>query len=254
LLAGGARVELVGAGDRESLRAALRACDALVHLEYRRPPGQGVWERLASEWLANVVPTVQVLSAAAEAEVGQVCFASSTAVYNAEAAEASPYALAKLEQERLVRLWSRFNRRPAAILRLATVFGPGETVSRAVPNFIRAALAGSAAEVDGDGRQQFDLIYVDDVTEAFIRALLTSANGTFDIGTGFAQTPRELAQLIGTLCGAGPAVREDHSATAREAVICDVSRAASVLGFRATTPLIAGLEKEIAWFRASWRE
>jgi len=254
LVAGGARVEPVEAGDGESLRAVLRLCDALVHLEYRRPPGQGAWEGLAGEWLANVLPTVQVLKAAAEVEVRQVCFASSTAIYIAGGAEVSPYALAKLEQERFLRLWSRLNGRPAAILRLATVFGPGEAVRRAVPNFIRAALAGSAMEVDGDGSQRFDLIYVDDVAEAFIRALITSANGTFDIGTGFAHTPRELAKLIGTLCGASPAVHEDHSSPAREAVICDVSRAASVLGFRARTPLVAGLENEIAWFRASWRE
>ena len=247
--------------DDRSLGRALRRCDSIVHLYYRRPSGRSLWEQLAGEVLANLLPTIRVLVAAQAANVRHVCFASTTTVYTPPArgvtesapvgGAVSPYALVKLEQESWIRQWSNLNDRRAAILRLATVYGPGETVSRAIPNFIRAAVKGRTPTLDGHGREPFDLIHVGDVSEAFVRALSAHADGTFNIGTGAGHTPRELAELILRICGGDVTPAENHLVSERGGTICDVSRAASVLGFVATTPLAAGLEGEIEWFRGS---
>ena len=52
----------------------------------------------------------------------------------------TPYAIAKLAAEETVQLLCEAAGSTASILRFATVYGPGETVPRAVPNFIQAAL------------------------------------------------------------------------------------------------------------------
>jgi UDP-glucose 4-epimerase len=248
--------------DDSVLAAALSRCDSLVHLRYRPVFGSNPRQQLVGEVMNNLLPSIGLLAAARSAGIGHICFASSTAVYPAPACgvtedapaggPVSPYALIKVAQEASVRRWSRLTGRPAAILRLATVYGAGETVDRAIPNFIRAALRGRAPRVDGHGMQPFDPVHVDDVADAFVRALHTRADGTFNIGTGAAHTPREVAELIVRLCGADCKVEENHSVPDRGGPISDVSRALSVLGFRARIPLTVGLKGEVAWFRGTY--
>jgi len=244
--------------DERLLVQALRRSDSLVHLEYRRPG------RTAGEATANVGPTASLMGAARSAGVGYVCFASSSAVYppgargvsedTAVGGAVSEYALAKIMQETCVRAWSRLTGHPAAVLRLATVYGAGETVPRAIPNFIRAALSGRPPVVNGRGTEAFDPIHVDDVADAFVRAVTQRARGTFNIGTGTGRTAREVAELVIRLCGARCEVVENRATQARAGAICDVTRASSVLGFRARVQFVSGLRDEIAWLEAAVRD
>jgi nucleoside-diphosphate-sugar epimerase len=257
LVAAGAAVEPVAA----STPGSLCGFDSVVHLGYRWPSAHGFWRRLREELRTNLLDTVRLLEAATEGGVEQVCFASSTRVYAPTAqgateagptgAEVTPYALAKLEQEACVRRWARLTGGRATVLRLATVYGPGETVDRAIPNFIRAVLAGRPPVVDGAGRAPYEPVFVEDVVEAVACALERRANGTFNIGTGVGRAPRDLAARVIRLCGADCQVVENHAAADRGGAVCDVSRAAAELGFRAQTPLDSGLRREIEWLRGA---
>jgi UDP-glucose 4-epimerase len=242
----------------ERLARILTGCDSLLHLGYRPPLPGTFWSELDQEIERNVAPTVRLLDAAARAGIEFLGFASSTSVY-LPASEAvdekgtvggrTPYAMGKLMQEDCIRQWGTRQRRPVGILRLATVYGPGETVARAVPNFIRAVLAGQAPVVDGQGTQPSDLIYVSDVVEAFIVATRRKADGVFNIGSGLPRTPRQIAAAVITLCQARVPVGSDPGRAERPGAICLVARAAAELEFRARTSLGAGLQEEIAWMR-----
>jgi UDP-glucose 4-epimerase len=245
-------------GPVERLAQILAGCDSLLHLGYRPPQPGTFWSELDQEIHYNVVPTVQLLDAAARAGVEFLGFASSTAVYlpapepvdeEGTVGGRTPYAMAKLMQEECLRQWGTRPRRPVSILRLATVYGPGETVARAVPTFIRAVLAGHAPVVDGQGTQACDLIYVSDVVEACIAATRRKADGVFNISSGLPRTPRQIATAVITLCQARVPVAADPARAERPGAICRVARAAAELGFRARTSLEAGLQEEIAWMR-----
>jgi nucleoside-diphosphate-sugar epimerase len=245
-------------GDPHALTASLRGCDSLVHLSYRPPQTSTLFGRFAEEVGANLLPTMGLLGAAEAADIGFVIFASSVAVYGKgrhgvcerdPPDAATPYAASKLVQELCVNQWARRVREGACVLRLATVYGPGETVSRAIPNFIRAALAGSPPVLDGKGAQPFDVIYVSDVADAFVASLERRAGGVFNIGTGVGRTARQLAELIIQLCGARLSILENPAVEDRGGPICDVSHAASALGFMAVTALETGLREEIGWLR-----
>jgi nucleoside-diphosphate-sugar epimerase len=245
--------------DGPVLADALKGCDSLVHLRYRRPLSDRFWPQVAEGVNDNLRETIRLMEAVEVAGIVQVCLASSVRVYTPPAlgadenapvgGSATPYAMVKLHQEDCVRRWAGRTGRSAAVLRLATVYGPGETVDRAIPNFIRAVLAGGRPVVDGRGASLFDPIYVADVAEAFVCALEKRAGGTFNIGTGKGWPPRHVARLVIRLCGAPGDVALDLAAADRGGPVCDVARAEAVLGFRPTTGLETGLMAEIEWLR-----
>lgn len=246
--------------DAADLADALAGCDALVHLRYRPPATEGFWSQLFEGVNDNLLETIRLLDAAAVAGVGQVCLAGSVSVYQPPALGVDedaavggllkPYAVVKLQQEDCVRRWSRETGRPAAILRLATVYGPGETVGRAIPNFIRAALAGDRPVVAGRGASLFDPIYVADVAEAFLCALEKGSEGTFNIATGRGWPTKYVARLVMRLCAAEGDAELNYSEPDSDRPVCNVARAQSVLGFKATTSLETGLQAEIDWLRS----
>ena len=236
----------------------LEGCDSLIHLGYRLPLTTNDSERIAEEFATNVADTLHLLREAERHGIEHVCFASSALVYRPSLEPAvedgatepqNAYAVAKLAQEACIRFFSRRTGRPTAILRLTTVYGPGERVSRAVPNFIRSALRQQPLVLDGLGRQPFDLVYVADVAQAFVRATAAMADGTFNIGSGRLCTPRELAERVIALCGEKLPIIEDNRRKERGGAACDIRRAKRAFNFRADTTLDEGLAAEIAWLR-----
>jgi len=239
---------------RARLAVLLGDVQALVHLGYRPPDGAGALPTLHAELTGNVVATARLLEVAGDAGLAHVVFASSAQVYppgegnreDGPVAPAAPYGWAKLLQEELVRSWSRDLGRPAAVLRLTTVYGPGEPVRRAIPRFVSAALEGRPLRVDGRGEHRFAPVFVGDVVAAFLAVLHARADGIYNVG-GEPRTVREVAELVVALCGGGVPI-EESGLPARQAPLCDVSRAERILGLR-WTPLETGLEEEIRWFR-----
>ena len=245
--------------DGHGLADILQGCDSLVHLRYRPPSTDRFWSRLGEGVNDNLLETVRLLDAAELAGVSHVCLASSARVYRPPALGVdedgpvggipTPYTMVKLQQEDCLREWARQTRRAFAILRLATVYGPGETVDRAIPNFIRAVLSGRKPVVDGRGASLFDPIYVADVADAILCTLEKKADGTFNIGTGRGWPPRHVARLVIRICEAPGDVAENPAQPDRGGPVCNVTRALMVLGFKAATSLEAGLRAEIEWLR-----
>jgi nucleoside-diphosphate-sugar epimerase len=234
---------------------ALEGATALVHLRYRMPRAPEGPARLAEEVAINCADTSQLLAAAERAGVGQVCFASSTSVYtlsghrvdeNAPTRTEPAYAAAKLIQERAVEEWSRRTSGAGTVLRLSTVYGPGETVARAIPNFIRHAILGSHITVNSSGL--FDPVYVADVALAIRLALTNPAPGVFNVGSGQTWPVLEVARLVVAIARSQAPI-ETREAAGEERALPDVTLATRRLGFSAPTPLRAGLTAEIEWFR-----
>ncbi len=197
--------------DAEVAREALGGDTCLVLLGYTLPRSREPTERLAEELALNVAANARLLEAA-RGLLGHVVFASSVSVYGAPeripvpetdpTRPLTPYAVAKLACERAVTLAGSRSGMSVSILRYATVYGPGETVPRAIPNFIRAVLSGEAPCIDGDGLDEYDYVYVDDIVEATIAAIRRRADGVFNVGTGVATTTLTVARLVVQLCGA----------------------------------------------------
>jgi UDP-glucose 4-epimerase len=71
------------------------------------------------------------------------------------------------------------------VLALGTVYGPRQrTDSGPVGAFVEAARSSSAPRFDGDGRQTRDLVFVDDVVDAIVRAGDRGGGLVINVGTG----------------------------------------------------------------------
>jgi UDP-glucose 4-epimerase len=143
-------------------------------------------------------------------------------------------------------------------LRLFSVYGPGEAPERLVASVVRAIAERRPIALTG-GRQVRDFVFIDDVVDATLHALFTPAreSGTFNIGTGIETSIRELALIACGLAGADAALlqfgalpyRSDERFTWR----ADTRKAASELGWRASTSLRGGLSNTLAAARDELR-
>jgi len=140
----------------------------------------------------------------------------------------------------------------------ANLYGPRdnfhETNAHVIPDLIRKMVeAEDEVVLWGDGSPTREFLYVEDCADGLIRAAeLYDEPEPVNLGTGDEISIRALAELIAELTGFEGQIRWDTSmpnGQPRRAL--DASRAAELFGFRAQTPLRAGLERTVAWYRES---
>ena len=138
----------------------------------------------------------------------KVVFASSSSVYgntekipileNNERNPINPYGKTKLEDEFLA---EKYSDKGVSIigLRYFNIFGKGQTGSYAgvITKFVNQLKEKKSPKIFGDGSQIRDFIYVEDVAQANLSAMLSKINfGFFNIGTGKTTTILQLAKFL----------------------------------------------------------
>jgi len=109
---------------------------------------------------------------------------------------ASTYGVTKRTATMLTRAWAAEHRIPTTILRLASVFGPGEAAHRLLPTLAQAAKTAIAPSL-GDPETVRDFIHVEDVVDAILEAALHPSHGaTYNVGSGEGRSVRELVDLF----------------------------------------------------------
>lgn len=144
---------------------------------------------------------------------------------------------------------------PCANLRLYSVYGPYEDSSRLIPTAIQKGVARQwPSFVSPDISRDF--VYVDDATEAFVDAALNlrtqDYGDSFNIGSGVKTTIGDFAKCCKTLFDL--AGEPQFTMPKREWDVAgwfaNVDKARAGIGWSARTPLRAGLEKTVAWYKS----
>jgi CDP-paratose 2-epimerase len=110
----------------------------------------------------------------------------------------SPYGCSKGAADQYVLDYARMYGLPTVVFRMSCIYGPhqhGTEDQGWVAHFVRSAIAGRPLTVYGDGKQVRDILYVEDLIDAFELALfnMESARGrVFNIGGG----PRNTVSLL----------------------------------------------------------
>lgn len=140
----------------------------------------------------------------------------------------------------------------AGIVRLFNTYGPrmrGHD-GRAVPTFVRQALAGEPLTVTGDGQQTRSLCYIDDTVRGILAAAAHGLRGPVNIGNPTEITMLELARLVIELTGSDSEIRFIERPTDDPAVRCpDIMLARDKLAWEPRVDAEEGLRRTIAWFR-----
>ena len=147
----------------------------------------------------------------------------------------------------------------ACSLRLTNVYGPRQLIRHNrqgfIGWFIRLAIEDKEIQIFGDGSQIRDFVYVDDVSDAFLRAgYLDACNGgVFNVGGNEPRSHRDLVELLIRTAGTGSMRFVDWPADAKRIDIgsfySDSSRFAAVSGWTPTVSLEAGLGRTVAYYR-----
>jgi UDP-glucose 4-epimerase len=224
----------------------------------------------------NIIGTLNLLQAGAEAGTEKVVFTSSGGciygepdasrlpvtedqIFLPEAMPESPYGVSKKVVFDYLRYYKAVQGLDYTALALANVYGPRQEPAsevglegQVVAIFCRKMLSNRPCTIYGDGEQTRDFVYVDDVVDAFIGARDKGSGELINIGSGAELSVNELYRRLAELT----ATRfEPVHAAARpgelQRIYVDHSKATEVLGWRPTTELDDGLKQTVAWFRST---
>ena len=138
------------------------------------------------------------------------------------------------------------------IVRLFNTFGPRLRTNdgRAVPTFIRQALAGEPITVTGDGSQTRSLCYVDDAVEGLLRLVRSGHPGPMNLGNPREVSVLALALMVRDLTGSDSDITFVPRPVDDPTVRCpDIALAARELGWHSVVPLEEALLRTITWYR-----
>ncbi|HEX2295933.1 MAG TPA: SDR family oxidoreductase [Actinomycetota bacterium] len=250
--------------DLEAVREACAGVDVVFHQAALRSVPQSVDDPRATNH-TNVDGTLNVLTAAAEAGVGRVVYASSSSVYgdveglsreDMPIDPQSPYAVSKLTGELYCRVWTSTQDLSTVSLRYFNVFGPGQhpesQYAAIFPGLISRLVAGRRPEVDWDGEQSRDFVFIDDVVRANLAAAAAprGASGrVFNIGTGATRTVNQVVETISQVLGTSlePIARPKRAGDVRTSR-ADVRRAREELGWSPEAEWDEAVAATVRWF------
>jgi len=256
----GMKAEFVRASvlDTLRLRKIFEGADGIVHLAALIDVATSVSDPY-SDFSVNAAGTINVLEAARHAGVKKVAFASSAAVYGNPVRlpidedhptdPLSPYGASKLAAEKYVLLYNSLYGMENTALRLFNVYGEGQSASSpysgVITKFANAISEGRQPIIFGDGEQTRDFVHVDDVCEAFLRAVEGQGCAMpLNIASATETSVRELLELMCGICGAefSPTYMPERQGEIARSV-AGISLAKKKLGYSPRMALSQGLRE-----------
>lgn len=202
----------------------------------------------------NCIGTNNILQFCRNREVKKIIYSSTVLVYRKDkfenfiASEDSPigpqtsYGISKLAGELLCERFSKKSNLKTVILRYSFVYGLWQNPRTVLPIFIDRATNSEDLIVYGSGARFQDFVYVKDVISGSINALISDAEGIFNIGSGVATDMRTLAETVIRVTKSRSKIVFDTSRFEGESgVILDISRAKRELGYRVDCDIESGL-------------
>ncbi|MGA7989670.1 MAG: NAD-dependent epimerase/dehydratase family protein [Candidatus Dormiibacterota bacterium] len=211
----------------------------------------------------NVVGTVNVLRAAAEAETRRVIFASSggaiygdtTVIPTPETTVClpeSPYGTSKLCAEAYGGTFSRQAGVEFVALRYANVYGPRQDPhgeAGVVAIFAVRLIAGSTPVINGDGEQTRDYVYVHDVVRANLAAV-DGPPGVYNIGTGVETDVNTIYRVLAAVCDTTVDAEHAPGKPGEQRRSClDTALARTRLGWEPAITFDKGMKSTVDFFR-----
>jgi dTDP-glucose 4,6-dehydratase len=174
----------------------------------------------------------------------------------------SPYAATKAGADRLAYSYYVTYGLPIVIVRPFNNYGPRQHPEKVIPRFVTQALSDEPLTIHGDGHASRDWLYVDDdaeAIEAIIEADVAAVAGeVINVATGVDISISEIADLVLDAVDKPRDLRAHVTERPGQVDrhIGSTGKAARLLGWRARTSFVQGLERTVDWYReneAWWR-
>lgn len=247
-----------------------RACQGIDYVSHQAALGsvpRSIATPMATH-AANATGFLNMITAAKDAGVKQMVYASSSSVYGDDATlpkleentgnPLSPYATSKKTNELYAKVFKQVYGFNAIGLRYFNIFGPNQSpngpYAAVIPLYMNALLADQSGKIFGDGKQSRDFTFVENAVQANIKAL-------------FANSEPILGEVCNIACGAKYSVEQlyevikNAAKSSAKAEYCpprkgdirdslaSITKAKDHLGYDPTVELKEGLEITLAWFK-----
>jgi UDP-glucose 4-epimerase len=209
----------------------------------------------------NIRGTLNLLEAAAKANIKKFIFSSTGGAIYGEAKNAdeellpkplSPYGVAKLSCEHYLRVYSEWKNVPFTSLRYGNVYGPRQDPygeAGVVAIFSNQLIEDKKPILYGYGSMVRDYIFVSDVVEANILSMNRGDGEIYNIGTGTPATVKELFSMLKEISGKNI---EPELAETREGEISEIylncEKAKKELKWAPKKHFKEGLQETFNWF------
>jgi UDP-glucose 4-epimerase len=213
----------------------------------------------------NIIGTYNVLQAALKYKT-RVVLLGTCMVYDLSRGEAitekeilkpkSPYAGSKVAAEALAESYYHGLGLPIVIVRPFNTYGPYQKSNMeggVVSIFIKKALKGEQLQIYGEGQQTRDLLYVEDCADFIVTAALSdqAVGQVINAGLGKDISINDLATMIVNDANMVKHVPHHHPQSEIPKLLCDYSKARTLLGWKPKTSLKEGIEKTHIWLKSN---
>jgi UDP-glucuronate 4-epimerase len=249
--------------DRAALDRVFERADDLFDGVINLAARAGVRPSVEDPWIyndANNTGTLNLLDVCVKHEVPKFVLSSTSSLYGGdnprpytETANTdrplSPYAASKKAAEVMCYTYHFLHGIDTTVLRYFTVYGPAGRPDMSLFRFVQWIREGRPVRVFGDGRQERDFTFVEDVARGTIAALKPVGYEVVNLGSDEPHLLIDAIRMIEELTGEAAQLEysEAHKADVR-ATWANIDKAGSLLGWRPKTDLRAGLQRLVEWY------
>ena len=231
---------------------------AVINLAARagvRPSVKNPWPYFQT----NVIGTLNLLECCRNSGIRKFILASTSSIYGEgerpfrEDAPTdrplSPYTASKKGAEALCYTYHHLYGLDVTIFRYFTVYGPAGRPDMSVFRFIKWIAEGEPLILYGDGSQERDFTYVDDIARGTLLGLQSIGFEIINLGSDRPVKLRQIIKTIERLLGREAVIqsRPGHPADV-PATWADLSKARRLLGWSPQTTWEEGLEHTVKWY------
>lgn len=243
----------------DDLFAKSSGFDAVFNLAARA----GVRTSVADPWIyfaTNTTGTLNLLTACVRNDVGKFILASTSSLYGEENPRPyvenantdrplSPYAASKKAAEAISYTFHYLHGISVTVLRYFTVYGPSGRPDMSLFRFVQWIREGRPVTVFGDGSQERDFTYVDDVARGTIAALGTDGYEIVNLGSDEPVVLSEAIALVEELTGQKANItRQPRHPADVMATWANIGKAERMLGWRPQVSFDEGVRRLVEWY------
>lgn len=224
----------------------------------------GVRRSVANPWVyieTNVTGTVNLLELCQRYNIPKFVLSSTSSLYGqhnprpyGEDANTdqmlSPYAASKKAAENFCSTYHYLYGIDVTILRYFTVYGPAGRPDMSMFRFTQWISKGRVVKVFGDGQQERDFTYIDDIARGTIAAMRPLGYEVINLGSDQPVVLIEAIHMLEELLGkpANLDYQPRHPADV-PATWANIGKAEQLLGWRPQTTFLDGLRNLVDWYR-----
>jgi len=259
----------INIANRDELERALgdESYDGVINLAARA----GVRQSVSDPWVyyeTNVIGVLNLLDACRDRSIPKLVQASTSSLYglnnprpykeDADTSQPlSPYAASKGAAEMLCHSYHHLHEMDITILRYFTVYGPAGRPDMSVFRFIQWIAEGRPLVLYGDGLQERDFTFVDDIARGTVAALRPLGFEVVNLGGDRPVKMMDVISMIEERLGKSADIDQRETAPAdMPSTWADIHKAQMLLDWRPEVSLETGLEAAISWYlqERDWAE